>query len=319
MSRGRRSKPEEGFDESETPAASASAGAPSPDLDQSESQPAETNAANSPAKSNWAWRLGLIFAGGVVFSSAVIGGVFAGLWLYSNLVVHIEIRDQEVSATLPEEFTAIAEVTNELVVDMKGEIEATVPFNQPLTVPFNGRYDFDVELQANVPVKFEVEYDGILPIDTVADVTIVTSINYKNLKALRNLKIDTQLPLNFPLPVKLNIPVEDVIDLRYTGPLSADINQNLRTTVNTVLKTKLPIDQTVRTPVTAALPLTVFPDKEQVRLLLSTLDIALQPEQMLDYDLPSEREGPARSDSIWGDQDTGGVPTRATQQAEKNR
>ncbi len=235
-----------------------------------------------------------------VLAGALIGGVVVALWLYTHVVVHIQIRDQPLGVMLPDEFNAIAKVTNDLEVAMDGQISTSVPFQQDLTVPFRGRYDFDVDMRADVPVAFEVVYDGILPIDTAADVTIRTGINYKNLKSLRNLVIETSLPLKFPLPVKLNIPVKDTIDLRYTGPLSADINQDVQTRVDTVLKTRLPINQTITTPVTAALPLTVYPRHEQVRLILSRMDIALRPSTMLGFSVTEDRQNPKRSDNVWG-------------------
>lgn len=241
------------------------------------------------------WLFGLITLG-----AALAIGVWGAWWLYFNLVISITIADQPTGVMLPEEFDATVEVTNKLDVAMKGQITTSVPFKETLTVPFRGRYDFDVTMNAQVPVQFVVDFDGILPVDTQADVTIRTGINYKNLKALRNLEIQTTLPLKFPLPVKLNIPVDDVIDLTYTGPLSADINQDVKTLVDTTLKTSLPIDQTISTPVTAALPLKVRPDQQQVRLILSRMIVDLQPAQMLTFGVAEDRDGPVRVDNPWG-------------------
>lgn len=247
---------------------------------------------------------------GAVLLGALGAGVLGAFWLYTHVLVLIPIRDQPIGVDLPAEFQATANVTNDLIVDMNGEISTSVPFAQELTVPFHGRYDFDVELEAEVPVSFDVVYDGILPIDTSADIQIRTSINYKNLKALRNLNIETSLPLRFPLPVKLTIPVSDVIDLKFAGPLSADIDQDLKTRVDTVLKTRLPINQKVTTPVTAALPLTVYPADDQVRLLLTTMDIALQPARMLRFAVTENPDEPRRVKNPYGPRDAAGANPR---------
>ncbi len=254
---------------------------------------------------------GWIVAGGVLLG-ALVGGVLIAWWVWLHLIIHIDIRDQQAGITLPEEFEAVAKVSNMLDVAMKGEITTTVPFQQTLTVPLRGRYDFDVEMNAKVPVQFDVTYDGIIPVDTSADVTIRTGINYKNLKSLRNLVIETSLPLKFPLPVNLKIPVDDVIDLTYNGPLSADIDQDLLAPVDTVLRTTLPIDQTIRTPVTAAIPLTVRPDAEQVRMIITDLQVNLRPSRMLSFGLASKEDrdaGPERADSAYGPLDTGKTPS----------
>lgn len=252
--------------------------------------------------SGWRWLFG-----GSLLLGALVGGVAIAWWLFLNIVVTIVLEDQPIGIRLPEEFSAVAEVTNNLDVAMDGQIRTTVPFRQELIVPVRGRYDFDVALRADVPLKFTVAYEGILPVNTEADVTIRTGINYKNLKALRNLEIKTALPLEFPLPVNLNIPVEDTIDLRYEGPLSADIDHDIVTFVDTQLRTSLPIKQTINAPVTAALPLQVRPSQEQVRLILSRMVIDLMPSSMLKIGLAEDVTVPVRVDNPYGPLDAGGV------------
>lgn len=248
-----------------------------------------------------------IGVGSVLLVALALGVVSAGgVWL--GLIVQVPIRNQPAGITLPELFAAVVEVNNQLDVAMKGEITASVPFRQTLTVPLRGRYDFDVEMKARVPVQFDVRFDGVIPVDTEAAVTIRTGINYKNLKSLRNLVIETTLPLRFPLPVNLDIPVDEVIDLTYVGPLSADINQDLLAPVDTVLQTRLPIDQTISTPVTAAIPLDVRLDPGQVRLIISDMTVNLRPSRMLGIGLatPAARQaGPQRVDNPYGPLDAG--------------
>jgi hypothetical protein len=244
------------------------------------------------------WLLG----GGVLLGALVIG-VWLAWWLFLNIIVYIKVENQPAGIALPPEFTATATLSNVLDVTLNGEITAAVPFRQTLKVPFRGRYDFDVEFTAKVPVKFDVAYDGTLPVNTSADVTIRTGINYKNLKSLRNLSIETALPLNFQLPIKLDIPVEDTIDLIYAGPLSADIDQDLDALVDTTLRARLPVNQTVHTPVTADIPLRIWPLQEQVRLTIVDLLVALRPSTMLSFGLAENTDGPQRVDNPYGPQD----------------
>lgn len=265
------------------------------------SVPSETHPVpRTKAGMRWIWGLLKAAIALGVGSAALVAGVLGAWWLYGNVVITIHMQDQKAALTLPQELHAVAEVSNNLDVAMNGMIRTAVPFKQSMVVPFNGRYDFDVDMNAQVPVEFTVDYDGILPIDTAADVTIRTGINYKNLKALRNLEIQTSLPLKFPLPVKLKIPVSDTIDLSYSGPLAADIQQDVKTQVDTVLRTTLPVNQTVTTPVTAALPLTVRPEQDAVKLLISELIIPLQPLDMLGFKLADESENYERLDDPWG-------------------
>jgi hypothetical protein len=252
--------------------------------------------------------------GGGVLLGALAGGVWLAWWVFLNIVVYIKVENQPAGIALPPEFTATATLSNVLDVTLNGEITAAVPFRQTLKVPFRGRYDFDVEFTARVPVKFDVAYDGTLPVNTSADVTIRTGINYKNLKSLRNLSIETALPLNFQLPIKLDIPVEDTIDLTYAGPLSADIDQDLSALVDTTLKARLPVNQTVHTPVTADIPLRIWPRQEQVRLTIVDLLVALRPSTMLSFGLAQDTGGPQRVDNPYGPQDAQIKPGNASGQ-----
>ncbi|QHS09583.1 hypothetical protein [Sinimarinibacterium sp. NLF-5-8] len=243
--------------------------------------------------------------GGTVLLGAVVVGVMIAWWVFFHIVVYVHVQNQPAGITLPNEFEATGTLTNILDVTLNGEITAAVPFKQQLAVPFHGRYDFDVEFTAQVPIKFDVGYDGTIPVDTSADVTIHTGINYKNLKALRNLKIKTAIPMKFQLPVNLNIPVNDTVDLTYKGPLSADIDQDLQAPVSTVLNARLPVNQTIRAPVTAAVPLKIVPEKKQVRLLISDLVVALRPSSMLSFSLTDDASQPERVDNPYGPRDHG--------------
>ncbi len=246
-----------------------------------------------------------LLAGGALLA-ALAAGVALALWVFFHIVVYVRLEDQPAGITLPPEFTATATLTNVLDVTLNGEISAAVPFRQTLKVPFRGRYDFDVEIAAKVPVKFDVEYDGTLPVNTSADVTIRTGINYKNLKSLRNLSIETALPLNFQLPIKLNIPIEQTIDLIYVGPLAADIDQDLSAPVDTTLRARLPVNQTVHTPVTADIPLILRPTQEQVRLIIVDLLAAVRPLTMLSVGIDTDPDGPQRVDNPYGPGDRAG-------------
>ncbi|WP_152551460.1 hypothetical protein [Polycyclovorans algicola] len=256
---------------------------------------------NKPGNDRRMGCFGWLLSAGVLLGM-LVAGVWLAWWVWLHVVINIPIQNQEAGITLPPQFKATARVSNMLDVAMDGEIDASVPFKQTLTVPLRGRYDFDVVMDAKVPVQFEVLYEGVIPVDTSADVTIRTGINYKNLKSLRNLTIETSLPLKFPLPVNLKIPVDDVIDLTYTGHLSADIDQDLLAPVDTVLRTRLPINQTIRTPVTAAIPLDVRLDQKQVRMIITDLQVPLRPSVMLGFGVADDaaRDGPVRVDNPYG-------------------
>lgn len=243
----------------------------------------------------------LWLGGGIVLLGALVVGAFVGYWLFVNLVVHITLKDQPAAIRLPEQVEATAEVTNVLDITMQGDISASVPFQETLKVPFKGRYDFDVQMSPEVPLDFAVDYEGVIPVDTMANVTASTDFDYKTLKKIRNLEFSTQIPLDFNLPVNLHIPVEETINLEYEGPISATIDEEITTQVDTILNTTLPVDQTVSSPVTTKIPLTVSLPQDPVRAMLNHVEIGLKP-TMLGFSLAEgdETDGPERSSSPFG-------------------
>lgn len=233
--------------------------------------------------------IALWLGGGIVLVGALVIGAVIGYWLFVNLVVHITLKDQPTAIRLPETVKATARVTNVLDITMQGKITTAVPFEQDLVIPFDGRYGFHVQMSPKVPVEFTVTYDGVIPIDTMASITAVTRFNYKTLKKIRNLKVKTSIPLEFNLPVHLEIPVKDTIHLKYEGPISATIHDSLTTHVDTVLKAKLPVDQTISSPVTAAIPLKVWLPQKPVRTRIDYVQIDLKP-TMLEFQLAESEE-----------------------------
>lgn len=245
--------------------------------------------------------IALWLGGGIVLLGALVIGALAGYWLFMNIVVNITMKDQPIAIRLPETTKAVAEITNVLDITLKGDIVASVPFNEALTIPLDGRYDFHVQMSPKVPVQFTVVYDGIIPVDTMASVTAQTDFNYKTLKKIRNLEFKTKIPLEFKLPVHLEIPVDETINLTYEGPISATIHEELETRVDTVLHAKLPVNQTISSPVTAAIPLKVYLPQHPVPAVINQIQIGLRP-TLLGFGLAEsdELDGPERMPSPFG-------------------
>lgn len=238
-------------------------------------------------------------AGGILLVGAVIVGGFLGFWLYVNLWFGLTITDQPLAITLPETLKVDTEVTNVLDIVMQGDIRAEVPFDQELQVPLRGEYDIDIQLDTLVPVEFEVIYEGIIPVDTFADIEARTTLDFKTIKQYRNLPIKARLPLKFDLPVTLRVPVKDNLRFTYNGPIKAILNQNLKTRLKTTLKTVLPVNQTVSAPVTRRFGLNLHLPQEPVRAIINHSDLAVDLDT-LKLEIAEDNEGPTRQDSPFG-------------------
>lgn len=192
-----------------------------------------------------------IWGGGLtaVLAICVVGAIL-GLQIAKELVLVLRIEDQPLTVRLPTERLPVqAEVENVVTIDLDGIIETVVPFGEDLRIPFKGEYDFDIEIDTMVPVEFEVSYKGTVPVDTMADISAITSIDFGNVKKLRNLEFETAIPMKFDLPVDLNVPVKDFIRFRYKGPIKVYADEELNVRLDTEFPVALRVTQTVTTPI----------------------------------------------------------------------
>lgn len=238
-------------------------------------------------------------AGGVVLVGAVILGGALGFWLFFNLWFGLTLDDQPLAVTLPKSLDVITEVTNVLDIKMQGDIHAKVPFDKEVIVPFRGTYDIDIDLDALVPIQFNVVYKGVIPVDTMADIEARTTLNFKTLKQFRDLKIKAKLPLKFDLPVTLNVPVKDVLHFHYKGPIKAVMNQNVKTRVNTILNTTLPVNQIVQAPVTRKFGMRLHLPQTPVRAVINHSEMKIDLDT-LKLSIADDNNGPERMDSPYG-------------------
>lgn len=231
--------------------------------------------------------------------AVVAVGAFAGFWVFMRLSFGLTVSDQPMAVTLPERFDITAQIAEELDILMEGIITAQVPFQQELTLPLEGRYRSHVTMNADVPVQFDVTYDGIIPVDTVADIRIRTDFNYMGAKTLRNLDIRAKLPMQFSLPLQLTAPVDDRIELRYDGPLVMNLDQTITTEVDTVIDTQLDVSERVSAPVIAKIPMRTIGPAQPLRTTITRLPISGLVRD-IGLSVTEDPDAPQRSDSIWG-------------------
>ena len=182
---------------------------------------------------------------------------------------------------------------------MDGVIEAQVPFKQTLDLPLKGRYTAEVEIDAPVPVQFDVVYDGTIPVDTFADITARADFNFQDVKTYRELEFKAKLPMKMALPVKLTAPVDTVIDFKYKGPLIMGLDQTIQADVDTILNTRLTVNQTVSTPVSAAIPLHIYAPHKAINILLDAPDLKVDIDS-LRLEVADDPDEPQRVESPWG-------------------
>lgn len=208
-----------------------------------------------------------------LFAGLIVGGGVLGFWLYARLVIGLTLSEQAGLATLPPVLPVIAEAQNDITIQLDGYIDATVPFQQVLDLPVVGSYTADVKLDTEVPVRMTIRYQGVVPVDTFADIEGTTDFNYQDVKRFRNVKFKAKVPLKFLQPVTFVVPVDTTLRLQYEGPLQLALDQTLRAPVDTVLQTRLRAVREVITPILARFAMKVYVPQTPQAVVIDHADL----------------------------------------------
>lgn len=207
----------------------------------------------------------------------IIACAWVGTQLFQFGLIKLTLHEQNMKVRFPPQLNASLETTRPLDIQLDGDISTVVPFKEVLEVPFKGEFPVNVKLDANIPVAFEVVYEGIIPVDTMAAITATTEINFGNVKKLRNLRISTSIPMKFDLPVNLRVPVKDNIRFNYHGPITVFADEMLKLPVDTIIETTIKVDQRVSTPVTSRLNLAAELPQTEVSATITHSELNLRP------------------------------------------
>lgn len=236
---------------------------------------------------------GLLGAGGLLVGAGVVG-----FWVYSWLVVGLTITDQPGLITLPPTFTARARASRDVTINLDGFIDAAVPFKQTLNLPIEGDYTADIQLDTVVPVKFTIEYRGVIPVDTFADIKGRTDFVYQNVKRLRNVAFAGRVPLQFEQPVKFVVPIDTTIRVRFRGPIALKLDQTIKAPVDTVLNTRIRVEREVTTPILTTFGLDVTAPAQPIPVIIQHADLRLKADTLrlskaADPSQPQRKQGQA--------------------------
>lgn len=236
---------------------------------------------------------------GVALVGAVGLGALAGFVLILNIAVGLTLTDQPAALTFPETLQVEANVTNALDVVLAGDIQATVPFRQTLRLPLQGRYRTDLDLQTPVELDLDIVYDGLIPVDTFAEISARAPFNFDNVRTFRGIVFDAQLPMKLQVPVRFEVPVKETIDFRYKGRVMVTMDSVVDAPIDTVIPATLAVNEDVTTPLAASFGMKMVMPRTPQRVVIDHADLRM-PLRSLRLEQKTEGEGPERHASPWG-------------------
>ena len=242
--------------------------------------------------------LRLLLLGVVVVVGVGIGAV-AGFVIASRIVVGLTLADQKAALTFPDSLSVDVAVTNILDVVLDGTIDASVPVDQEVTLPLKGRYRTELDLSTPVDINMNIVYDGLIPVNTHADITARAPFNFEDVRTFRGIVFNARIPMNLQLPVRFEVPVNQTIDFRYKGEVVAGLDNVVEVPLRTVIDTSLDVNERVSTPVSSTFGMRMrMPDDPQ-RVIIDHADLRL-PLSTLRLEEKPEGGGPERRPSPWG-------------------
>ena len=163
---------------------------------------------------------------------------------------------------------------------MLGNITAAVPLDQTLKIPVKDTLTAKVRIDAPVHLQTVIPYEGVVPVDTFADIVANVTVNFQNVKQYRNLRLKARLPLKLDIPLKLSVPVDQVVQVAYEGPLTFDIDHVVTAPVTVELNTRLAVDQDFSLPVRSSFRLDADVGQEPLNATIRYADLKLDPETL---------------------------------------
>ncbi len=177
---------------------------------------------------------------------AAAAGAIAATFVVSRFTAYVPLDDQQLKIVMPDQLP----VQVELLADST-DAQPGVP------VRLNERLKLEVAFDTMVPLKLTVNYRGAIPVR--ADIPINTTVRTRVLGVEMELPIEGSIPLDLSLPVDLAIPIDQSVRLKFTAPVTAQIDQLVHIPLRATLDAKVRFDDP-RIPVTVedtqlALPL----------------------------------------------------------------
>lgn len=237
---------------------------------QAQTPPIESDPPDLPRNGLWFWS----FLGSGLLVVVMVGGLI-GYWVFINIAARLVLENQPITVALPQKTEMELRAKRNIDARLSGQIRAQVPLRQTLNLPVKGHYDTIIDLDTTTRLNTVIVYEGVIPVDTFADIEANASVNFQNVKRYKRLKVKAKLPMKLNIPVKLTVPVDQDVRLKYRGPLKVFIDHVIRAPMDTTLNTALKVDQVFNVPIRSKIPLDMTLPSTPVNAHIDDADLFL--------------------------------------------
>ncbi len=211
-------------------------------------------------------KLHILMLGLGLVALIALGGSL-GFWLYRSLFVVLQLKDQPAQVLLPQQLDAQGNITNIVKIRLDGNLAVEVPVNQNFAIPLHYDANSNIEMQADVPVRFNLKVNQTVAIKSYTDIDATTDLIYQS-RFLPTLPIKLRLPLEFDLPIALNVPVDSHVKFDYNGPMRLQFNHTTHATLKETLHSVIPVHRDIAAPMYSELKLQIFPPQTPLPIII---------------------------------------------------
>jgi hypothetical protein len=166
---------------------------------------------------------------GALLLGAAAAGAAIACFVLVNYSARVPLRAQSLQAQMPTDLPVQVEVIQAGGLD--GDGGEGVPVRLKETLQLQAEFD------AMVPLAMNVQYRGTIPVK--ADVPVRTEVKTRVLGIPMTLPIEATFPLDLTLPINLEIPVKQAVRVKFSGPVSARVDQVVRIPLRAQLETRI--------------------------------------------------------------------------------
>ncbi len=184
-----------------------------------------------------------------VLLAAMVAGAAAAALIISRIDVTLALRNQPLTAIIPQQIEARARVGDDLSLRIAETIRTNVPVDQRVTIPIDDTLHIVAIFKGEIPLKMQVRLKDRIPLRQVIDLDTTVEAYLPDLGSTLKIPLRGKIPIDTIVPVDLVIPVDQPIYLDFSAPVTARIRQDLSVPLRANISAQVPIDTTFTVPV----------------------------------------------------------------------
>lgn len=180
---------------------------------------------------------------------AMLAGAIAAWLLITRVDITLALRDQLLTAIIPQQLEGRARVSDNLSLQLAETIRTTVPVDQRVDIPIDDTLNIIAIFKGEIPLKMTVRLRDSIPLKQVIDLNTTVEAYLPELGSTLKIPLRGKIPIDTMVPVDLVIPVDQSVYLDFTTPVTARIQQTLNVPLRANIQAEVPIDATFSVPV----------------------------------------------------------------------